>query len=138
MAKHVIGVMRSNITIAVRSVSLLSSFIMASCQIHGVLKPEDLKTENPNIFVSSIDLSDGRTVHFDKDSLGLACRHDSVVSRALPSGQVEAYTLSQIVKIHTVRRSTTAEDVSTAIALGAASILIVAVLIGTIHISVGG
>ncbi len=130
--------MHSVLRNAVRQALLASLLLCAGCQIHGVLKPENPAASMPGVLISSIDLVDGRTIRFDRDTLGYASCNDSVVSRALTFGQVETYPLSQISKIHTVRPSTTAEDVMTGIALGVAAFLALLVVMGPIHISLAG
>ena len=76
------------------------------------LKPEEMTDSGRKVSITYIEMTDGKTVHFDKDSLGYATCQDSSVSRTLPGGSVEAYRLSQISKVHTVRPSTTGEDVA--------------------------
>ena len=88
--------------------------------------------------ITYIETIDGKMVHFDKDSLGYATCSDSSVYRMLPSGSVEAYRLCQISKVHTVRSSTTGEDVAIIASISLGALLLLGLAIGTIHIPVGG
>jgi hypothetical protein len=117
---------------------LLYEISLIGCQMRNSLKPEEITNSGRTLTITNIEMIDGKTVRFDKDSLGYATCSDSSVYRMLPSGSVEAYRLSQISKVHTVRASTTGEDVAIIASISFGALMILGLAIGTIHIPVGG
>jgi len=106
--------------------------------MHDSLKPEEMAGSGQPLSIAFIELTDGKTVHFDQDSLGFAAYQDSSVSRTPPGGAVEAYPLSEISKVHTVRPSTTGEDIAIAASISGCVLLLLLVSLSTVHFSFGG
>jgi hypothetical protein len=51
------------------SLSLLSAISLSGCQMRNSLKPEEMTDSGRKLSVTYIEMTDGKTVHFDKDSL---------------------------------------------------------------------
>jgi len=117
--------MHTGASATLRGLAVVLGAFLGGCQMHDVLKPEQMRDSGGEIRVLSIELNNGQTIRFDRDSLGLAVFQDSAVSRFLPNGGREVYNLGSIARIHTIRPSTTAEDVSMVFLVGGIAFLLV-------------
>ena len=110
---------------------------LSACQTHYFLQREQLEKENRDLWITSVQLTDGTTIDFRSDLLGYAVIRDTAIYRTLSDSSIQTILLSKVATLNVKRPNTFAENMTKGLLLASLGVIVLVVIFRSLHWTFG-